>query len=294
MSAGSDATLDQLVERGKAKYPNMFLQYMVWDPDEPNVVSLSYAPDATALVERVVNFDIRTAAILNEPKIQEGFIYIMFRLHTDMFAGLGGKLFQGIMGILFVVAAVSGVVVYGPFTRNLDFAFPGTVLSSPHHYAVFMRGKEPLTSRLYTPVLVDAGTGKFTDYLTLPWYLTAFLLSQPLHFGDYGGITLKAIWAGFDIVTILVLASGLYLWMKRQGADRGSFGRAGRNRTHWGGCRMNSPRGFQKIYGVAIWLGGISLVGLVAALVRDGAWDVMSCLALTLPLVVICWRWISR
>lgn len=309
VSAGSNATLDQLVDHGKAKYPNMFLQYMVWDPDEPNVVSLSYAPDATAFVERVVNFDIRTAAILNEPKIQEGFMYIMFRLHTDMFAGLGGKLFLGIMGILFVVAVVSGVVVYGPFTRNLDFgtvrkdkgtrvkwfdlhnllgiatvtwacvvgltgvvntwadlvvkywqfdqlgamvapykgkpplaklssvdqalevakqkaadkdagfiAFPGTVLSSPHHYAVFMRGKEPLTSRLYTPVLVDAGTGKFTDYRTLPWYLTAFLLSQPLHFGDYGGIALKAIWAGFDIVTIVVLASGLYLWLKRRRA----------------------------------------------------------------------------
>lgn len=301
------ATLDLIVDTGKAKYQSLFLQYMVWDPDEPNALSLSFAPSATALVERTVNFDKRTGEILSEPKIQEGFIYTMLRLHTDMYAGLGGKLFLGIMGLLFVIAVISGVVVYGPFMRSLDFgtvrkqkgprvkwfdlhnllgiatviwalvvgitgmintwadlvikywqfdqlgamvapyknkpplekwgsldqalavarrtapdkdpgfvAFPGTVLSSPHHFAVFMRGKEPLTARLYTPVLVDAETGTLTDYRTLPWYVTALLVSQPLHFGDYGGLPLKIVWGLFDTVTIIVLASGLYLWLARR------------------------------------------------------------------------------
>ena len=41
-----------------------------------------------------------------------------------MFAGMGGKLFLGLMGLLFVVAIVSGVAVYGPFMRKLSF---GTV-----------------------------------------------------------------------------------------------------------------------------------------------------------------------
>jgi uncharacterized iron-regulated membrane protein len=41
--------------------------------------------------------------------------------------------------------------------------------------------------------------------------MSALLLSQPLHFGDYGGLPLKIIWALLDIATIIVLASGLYL-----------------------------------------------------------------------------------
>ncbi|HWC00699.1 MAG TPA: PepSY domain-containing protein, partial [Bryobacteraceae bacterium] len=111
------ATLDLIVQEGKARCGNLFLQYMVWDPDEPNAVSLSFGPTATELVSRVLNFDRRTGAVLHEPKIKGGFLYTMLRLHTDMFAGLGGKLFMGVMGALFVVAVVSGVAVYGPFMR---------------------------------------------------------------------------------------------------------------------------------------------------------------------------------
>jgi uncharacterized iron-regulated membrane protein len=65
---------------------------------------------------------------------------------------------------------------------------------------------------------VDAATGELTDYRTLPWYVTALLVSQPLHFGDYGGLTLKIVWGLFDLITILVLGSGLYLWLKRRKA----------------------------------------------------------------------------
>lgn len=95
-------------------------------------------------------------------------------------------------------------------------AFPETIFSSPHHYAVFMRGKTPLTSRLYRPALIDAQTGQLTDSRTMPWYVTALLISQPLHFGDYGGLPLKIIWALLDIVTIVVLITGLYLWLSRR------------------------------------------------------------------------------
>lgn len=94
-------------------------------------------------------------------------------------------------------------------------AFPGSMFSSPHHYAVFLRGQTPLTARLLKPVLIDAQHGSLTDTRDLPWYVTALLVSQPLHFGDYGGMPLKVIWALLDIVTIVVLGSGLYLWAKR-------------------------------------------------------------------------------
>jgi uncharacterized iron-regulated membrane protein len=101
-------------------------------------------------------------------------------------------------------------------------SFPGTPFASPYHYMVFMRGQEPLTARLLKPVLVDAETARVTETRHLPWYLTALLVSQPLHFGDYGGMPLKILWAVLDLITIVVLISGLYLWWKKRhvsGAD---------------------------------------------------------------------------
>jgi uncharacterized iron-regulated membrane protein len=94
-------------------------------------------------------------------------------------------------------------------------AFPGTRFSSPHHFMVFMRGQTPLTSRLLTPLLIDAETGQISDRRALPWYLTMLRLSQPLHFGDYGGMPFKIVWALLDAVMIAVLVSGLYLWWNK-------------------------------------------------------------------------------
>ena len=70
-------------------------------------------------------------------------------------------------------------------------------------------------------MLVDARTAQVTAAPQLPWYLTALLVSQPLHFGDYGGMPMKILWALLDIATIVVLGSGLYLWL-RKGAQAGS------------------------------------------------------------------------
>ncbi len=50
----------------------------------------------------------------------------------------------------------------------------------------------------------------------MPWYLRTLEVARPLHFGDYGGLPLKIIWALLDLVTIAVLGSGLYLWLARR------------------------------------------------------------------------------
>ena len=97
-------------------------------------------------------------------------------------------------------------------------AFPGTIFSSKNHYAVFMRGNTPLTSRLFKPALVDAETGILTDSRSMPWYVSTLLISQPLHFGDYGGMPLKIVWAVLDVLTIIVLGTGVYLWLRRRKA----------------------------------------------------------------------------
>ena len=96
-------------------------------------------------------------------------------------------------------------------------AFPGTPFTSSHHFAAFMRGDTPLTSRLLKPVLLDGETAEVADSRALPAYLQALLISQPLHFGDYGGMPLKIIWAALDALTIIVIGSGLYLWFARRG-----------------------------------------------------------------------------
>jgi uncharacterized iron-regulated membrane protein len=95
-------------------------------------------------------------------------------------------------------------------------AFPGTLFSSKSHYAVFLKGDTPLTSRLLKPALIDAETGKLTDVRDMPWYVTTLFVSQPLHFGDYGGMPLKVLWALLDVLTIVILVTGLYLWLRRR------------------------------------------------------------------------------
>ena len=95
-------------------------------------------------------------------------------------------------------------------------AFPGGAWSTGHHYAVFFQGDTPATQYLLTPALVDAATGELTAARDLPPLAQALMLSKPLHFGDYGALPLKIIWALLDLVTIWVLWTGLLLWLRRE------------------------------------------------------------------------------
>ena len=103
-----------------------------------------------------------------------------------------------------------------PGMRADFIAFPGTRFSSEHHYTVFMKGSTHLTSHLWTPVLIDARTLAITAVAERPWYMDALALSAPLHFGDYGGRPMQILWAVLDVLTLIVLGSGLYLWRVRR------------------------------------------------------------------------------
>ena len=308
MPAGTPrADMDAVVAAAKALHPGKVVQYVSAEIDDDAFWYVTLGLTPTDEESKTVVVDARTAKVLGQPKFDEGFMYVMFKLHVDLFAGLPGTLFLGFMGLLLLVALVSGVVLYAPFMRKLEFgqvrrdrstrvkwldlhnllgivtltwvfvvgatgvintwaelvikywqfdqmaqmtgpykglpppmqlgsleqsvqaaqalepgmklrfiAFPGTAFSSPHHYAVFMRGVTPLTARLFKPVLVDAQTAQITDSRELPWYVTALLVSQPLHFGDYGGMPMKILWALLDVITIIILGSGLYLWLARR------------------------------------------------------------------------------
>lgn len=305
------ASLDRVMEVAQGLHPGKVPMFITQELDDNRFWYVTFGDTPTSEENnKTVAVDARTAAVLAQPKFDEGFMYVMFKLHVDLFAGLAGKLFLGFMGLLLLVAIVSGVVLYAPFMRKLDFgtvrqnrprarwldlhnllgivtlvwaftvgatgmintwadliikywqhdqlsallapyqgqkppaqlasvqqatslatalapemklafiAFPGTSFSSPHHYTVFLRGNEPFNSRLLKPVLVDAGTNDLTASPPLPWYLTALLVSQPLHFGDYGGVPMQILWALLDIATIIVLGSGLYLWVGRRNPSK--------------------------------------------------------------------------
>jgi uncharacterized iron-regulated membrane protein len=115
--------------------------------------------------------------------------------------------------------AVASALTLAPDMEPQFIAFPGARYSTPGHFAVFLHGRTPVTEHIISPVLVNARTGEVEGRREMPWYAKTLALSRPLHFGDYGGMTLKVIWALLDLVLIAVLISGLYLWLKR-GASR--------------------------------------------------------------------------
>lgn len=112
-------------------------------------------------------------------------------------------------------SAVDLALASRPGRRIHLLAFPGTLLATPTHFAVMLAGSSPLTARLQEPVLVDAASGRLTNAAPRPWTVTALQLSQPLHFGDYGALPLKALWALLDVITVVVLWSGLVLWWRK-------------------------------------------------------------------------------
>jgi uncharacterized iron-regulated membrane protein len=303
------APLDAVVRAAMAQHPGKVPLYVFADGHEKDLwlVKLDRRVDTDEREAVFASVDARTARVLGTPVFNEGVMHFLYRLHVDWFADQAGRLFLGAMGLLLVLSIVSGVVLYAPFMRRLDFgvvrndrsrtlrwldlhnllgivtvtwalvvgatgiintwadlilkawqaeqlgalraapggvpvaaregavqqavdralaarpamrlhmvAFPGTLLATPGHFAVLMSGATPLTARLQEPVLVDAASGQVTAARPRPWTVTALQVSQPLHFGDYGGLPLKLIWALLDVLTIVVLWSGLLLWWPRQ------------------------------------------------------------------------------
>jgi uncharacterized iron-regulated membrane protein len=99
--------------------------------------------------------------------------------------------------------------------------FPGTDFSTPRHYTVLLGGSKGLDERMFGVVIVDAATGEVALTPKVPAYLKAISLSQPLHFGDYGGLPLKILWTICTWLTLLITANGAWLWWDRRSRRRG-------------------------------------------------------------------------
>src|SRR3546814_7876949 len=113
-SGASPANLDSLIEKARAQYPGQVPLFLGWYSDEPIVyVHLGPTPDTAPAGMRPALFDASTGAPFAAPQFHEGLLSFIGRLHTDMLAGLPGKLFLGVMGVLFTIAIFSGVVQIG-------------------------------------------------------------------------------------------------------------------------------------------------------------------------------------
>lgn len=308
--------LDQILAQAAADQPGSVPLYLSFDVDRP-VVNVTTGPraDVAAAEMHFASYDLTSGARVPPADVGADLMHVILQLHTDLFLGLPGMWLLGAMGLLFVVAIVSGVVVYVPFMRRLPFgtlrqrqsarahwldhhnllgvttvawalvvgltgvinafeqplletwrtrelgdlirqadrhaapadrrasldaavaaavaeapnrrlqfvAFPGTDYSTAQHYAIFLHGDTPLTEHLMTPVLVDAHSGHLDGLREMPWYMKALALSRPLHFGDYGGVALKLVWAVLDLITMAVLISGLVLWWRRSRKEGAAY-----------------------------------------------------------------------
>jgi uncharacterized iron-regulated membrane protein len=168
--------------------------------------------------------------------------------------------------------------------------FPNRNWGSPNHYFMLATGTSPLTSRLRTAILIDARTGQLTAAQPFPWYLRMIEVSRPLHFGDYGGLPLKLLWALFDVVTLIVLISGLVLWMSKHRKTSGDAG-GGPRAVPASRPRGRARRSGQMVRQIWRWpvsLAGLTVAGLLGALLNpDGVVRVLSWIALAVPLLVI-------
>src|SRR5690606_25623178 len=104
-------SLDQLLDAALAHRPGEVPLFMSFDTDRPVVnVTTGPTPDAAAGDMHFASFDRTSGELV--PGHEGGVMDFILQLHTDMFLGLPGMLFLGAMGVLLVLAIVSGVVLY--------------------------------------------------------------------------------------------------------------------------------------------------------------------------------------
>src|SRR5690606_2507149 len=117
------ASVDQVAAEAVRAYPGLVPLYFFAEEDTPDLwyVKLDTRVDTDESQSLLIMSDARTAEVVGAPNFDEGFMSVMYRLHVDLYAGLPGKLFLGAMGLLLMVAIVSGVVLYAPFMRKLGF-----------------------------------------------------------------------------------------------------------------------------------------------------------------------------
>lgn len=301
---GDKLTLEGVLHVAEAAFPGQVAQFEFWPDDAPDAVGVGLQVPGSEDPPHRVHVDVWSKAVSEEVMPAETVLAPILELHRNLFVGAIGDYILAGTAVAFLIALISGVMVYRPFMRRVAFgtvrrtsrrttwldrhnllgiatlawamvvaitgvmnalegplfeawqsertpvlmerfadrppptkraaldvaleaaraplgdydatsiALPGSNFSTPRHYLIWFHGGSTLTKRIFTPVMVDGETGELASVEDLPWYLRTVEVSRPLHFGDYGGVPLEIMWALLDVLTIIVIVSGLCLWLR--------------------------------------------------------------------------------
>lgn len=168
-----------------------------------------------------------------------------------------------------------------PETSFDYLAFPDTQFSPPGHFLVLMHGNTPWTERLVELVVVDGATGELTEVRSLPWYLKVAMLSEPLHFGNYGGLFLKVLWLVLSLASLVLPVTGTYIWWSRRNKTPVSLENRKATLRPW------DSDIFKKIYFVPGVLGIVCLSAVIGSFLIHGLVNIAFVALLLIPVYFI-------
>ncbi|KHD89662.1 MAG: membrane protein [Bdellovibrio sp. ArHS] len=353
------------------------------EEDHPEIAQLRLGLNGSKLFResRRIYFNIHTGEEVAAPKKPSSFMDFILRLHRELLLGSNGKIYVGLVGLLYAFVLISGFFIYGNFAKKTYFgevrqgtprtfssdwhrllgtsvfawglmialtglllgvsstlikvfqyselqkltrqypqapappyasldqvlaeahkalpgasfdylAFPDSQFSPPGHFLVLMHGSTAWTERLVELAVVDAVSGQLSEVRSLPWYLKAAMLSEPLHFGNYGGLILKIVWFLLSVISLFLPVTGLYIWLdrrrKRSEPDKGV-------RTI--SLRIWKGSNFQRRYLVPTVIAVFSVVAVVGSFLTEGYFNTLLVLLLVLPVYFVLrvfWQWLRK
>lgn len=360
---------ENILENALAKFPNDRPLAIFPDESSARRVQVRLGIDGSEKFRgaRKLSYDLMSLEQTDDAqKVERGFFAWMLTLHRELFLGSWGKIYIGIVGLVYVAMLLAGFIIYGRFMKGRRFgeiraatrtqklrdfhrfigmitfgwglvvglsgaflglnsvliklyqaqslkhlsqqyektatvvpfarlseiiasakqarptssisyiAFPNTEFSIPNHFLILMNGTDIVSSRISEIAVVEAQSTKVVEVLQLPLYLKIVMLSEPLHFGNYGGLFLKILWGCFTVLSLLVVGLGVSAFvMKRQ--------KQGMVRLDPAKIPMKHHQASK--YAIPVALTAISLVSILAALFLDGWLARTSILLLALPLL---------
>ena len=124
--AGNETALplDALISRARQARPGTALQLIYRDRIDPRATYFALGKHVAAplIDSEFLRIDNFSGEYLGAEFYAEGVMGFFLLLHTQLFMGLGGTLLLGLIGLLFLLALLSGVVLYAPFMRQRSFA----------------------------------------------------------------------------------------------------------------------------------------------------------------------------
>ncbi|EQC47276.1 PepSY domain-containing protein [Bacteriovorax sp. Seq25_V] len=96
--------------------------------------------------------------------------------------------------------------------NEVDFiSFPDNEFSTPSSYSILLEEGE--IKRL---MFVSVNEAIDVKVVELPFILKTIIISEPLHYGNFGGATLKVIWTIFSLLSSILPLSALLIYLIRK------------------------------------------------------------------------------